>query len=162
MALILAQDKVRFDLPTQQQIPVGGTIRFYTSDPDGVVVDYENHIGEIEAWPSEYVGGKVGWGIAWGTGWAVEGTGWGWGSYWGAGWAVGGAPLRYVSSLLTDGYYTFGVAGVDLAGNVITDGAFEIPATVAGTPEPVTDLSAAAVDETDIKLTWTASTSETS
>ncbi len=151
---ILGRDaKVLVRWPTQQTLGLDEALNVYASDRDGGSINYDNgplNGAPIEAWPPEFLGGKIGDGLG-PDGEGADGFGYG-----GFGDGVGadglgpdgfGALLQeYVTAAMLDRIYKFAVVPVDAAGNENRTAAIEVDVAVAGVPRPPARPEAADYD----------------
>jgi len=166
-SIIATSRRVRVTWPKQHSVEDGGGFNLYNDLRDGSV-DYATPLNDtpIDAWPT--LAGKLGFLLGgFLMGGFLEGDG-GFGFLSGRFLAGGflegdatqevGDNIGWLSDKLTDGDWIFGIKAVDAAGNEST--ATEDSVTVAGVPEPPSDIGAA-LDGDDLTISWTRSTDDT-
>ena len=163
---IIAQSRARLKWATDPSVDPGGSYNVYCDGGDASI-DYETPINSsaIPAWPDGrgYYGfgvGRFGMG-AFGIG--EGGAGFGLGGFGLGEFGFGAAMLEYTTGEMDDGDYLLAVVAVDAAGNKTTPAAIEEDITLAGIPDPPTDLAAESYDDaTDtLTLSWTLSQDDT-
>lgn len=162
MSSIIAKSKAKLRWPAMQSLLGGGFYEVYKDARDGVV-SYTTPINPspIEAWKD--LEGKIGFGLGpfgkGGFGGGTGGVGFGVGMFGAGPFGVGAPTIEFVTDDLPDGTWTFAVVARDAAGNAAGSAAEDSLSQVAlaGTPRPVSDLTAVADGANNVKLTWSLS-----
>lgn len=179
---IIANSSALLRWPQQQHVPLGGSFNVYGDGRSGTV-DYARALNArpLPAWPDGE--GKIGLALGGlgngGLGWGDGGAGLGMGALGLGLLGFGAALIEWRTEPLADGTHTFGVVGLDVAGNKGQPGLglglglglgrlgygvgipaeIELSVALAGTPGRPTNLAATAYKSgTDtLTLGWTLS-----
>lgn len=165
---INARTEVLLRWPHDQAVAADAVYHVHANDGAGGAMEYDTAINPqpIPAW-ADGAEHRASWyrGDWYNDPWyaGVDPTSWYRAPWYRGDWYRGAAGMvHYTTDALADGDWEFAVVAEDPAGNKTTPAAVTAEITLAGTPQPPTNLQAAAYDDgTDtLTLTWTLSTDD--